>query len=388
MKRFFLISVLSLSIAALPAATPERHAPAPDSLTATPAPAADEAPADEAEPRFTYGLSFITEGQWNIKERHTAWANLLAAEAGAALWRGARLELGAIATYTTGDAQVECLQDFSNINAGNRAFRLTHAGLSQRLGNLTLFAGLRQADEDYWNTPLAGTFLGASYGCLPTVNDNYGLNVYPLAALGLHAEWAITPRLTAKTSLYNAVASDRLDEQFRFRARRDGVLNLGSIVFSRPACGWGIGATADNSAGNECPPATYLIGYNLGNAPAADGRGRKTSFGLWLTAEQPLVSAGRTTLSATATLAHQFSGAFEVEDYWNAGLIISGISPLNLTLGAGLSRAYYAEARETDLDVNILIPVCRYFSIQPAVHFLRTSGRSNAAANLRLCFEL
>ena len=36
-------------------------------------------------PRFTWGVSITTEGQWNMSNNHGAWANLIEAEITAAL---------------------------------------------------------------------------------------------------------------------------------------------------------------------------------------------------------------------------------------------------------------------------------------------------------------
>lgn len=327
--------------------------------------------------RFDYGVSAITEMQWNPRNGKTAWANLFSAELGVKTWQGGRFELGGIATFTAGNAEVNCLQDFSNINAESRGFRLVHAGIAQEAGAFRLFAGLRQADKDYWNTPLAGHFMGSSYGCLPTVNDNYGLNVYPLATLGLHAEWDVTPRLTLKESVYNGVASDRLDRQFRFRPGRDGVLNLGSAVFTLP----------EKFEGAEA--ATYLLAYNLGTQYYEEDNSRETLFGLWATVEQPLLSFGGTNLSAAATGAYQFSGVSTTKGYWNGSLVMTHLSPLDIAAGVGVSRAYYEDGKnETDVDVTISLSPVKCLSVQPAVHFLRTNGRSSFATHLRVTWEL
>lgn len=121
------------------------------------------------EQRFNWNVGVITEGQWNMTDGRTAWANLLSAEAGVRLWKGATLGMSAISTYEAGASAVDDRQDFSNINASNRAFRLTHLGLGQQLadGKVFLFLGLRGADEDYCNTDYAGIFTGSSYGGCP-----------------------------------------------------------------------------------------------------------------------------------------------------------------------------------------------------------------------------
>lgn len=161
-------------------------------------------------PKIDWGLRAVTEGQWDMTNGRGAWASLLQGDICIRLWRKARAEAGALSTYTCGNDLGGVMQDFSNINAANRGFRLVHLGLQQELGsNVLLFAGLRQADEDYFTGELAGLFTGASYGCPPIVNDNFGINVYPTSALGLHAEWRFSEVVVLKTSLYNGLSDDR-----------------------------------------------------------------------------------------------------------------------------------------------------------------------------------
>ena len=151
---------------------------------------------DAPTARFDYSLSAITEGQWNMTTGRGAWANRLDASLGIGLWRGARLEAGILSTWQPTDYIAEVCQDFSNINAPNRPLRLVHFGLQQHFidNKLGVFVGLRQADEDYFNTPMAGLSTGASCGCVPTVNDNFHINVFPLTALGLHITYTPTPQ--------------------------------------------------------------------------------------------------------------------------------------------------------------------------------------------------
>ena len=327
-------------------------------------------------PRFTWGVSITTEGQWNMSNNHGAWANLIEAEITAALWQTALFEAGAISTYTLGKNATDVRQDFSNINATNRAFRLTHLGIEQYIGSsIRLFAGLRQADADYFNTEMAGLFTGASYGCLPIVNDNFNVNVYPVAALGVHAEWTPKENMTLKTSLYNGASSDRIDHQFRFRPHRDGLLNLGSITYTLPAA-------KDNEL-----PANYVISYNIGNHRHAYQDRRHTQFGFYVTAEQPLFRMGRLRLCATGTGAMEFNDPQVAEGYWNAALALEHVTRRGGTLAFGLSRAYYSDGHETDLEATFVLPVNKYFSLQPTLHYLCTDGKRQVVGQLRLMAE-
>ena len=183
--------------------------------------------------RVTWHVDAVTEGQWNMKNGKANWMNLLSAGVGRRTWRGGSIEMAALATGHLKEGIVDDLQDFSNINAGNQGFRLTHLGIGQQLfGKLYVYAGLREADEDYLNTDGAGIFTGSSYGCVPQAGENFAIGVYPEAALGLHFEYNPADAWTIRESFYNGTASDRLNRQFRFCPSSDGLVNLGSVSYS------------------------------------------------------------------------------------------------------------------------------------------------------------
>ena len=186
-----------------------------------------------SEPRVTWNIAGTTEGLWNISGGKTGWCNLLEAAVGTRLWKGARLETGAISTYNLNLPVADDLQAFSSLDAGpDKAFRLIQAGISQEAGGwLTAYAGLRNIDMDHFTTPFTGLFTNASHGNFPILSSNFPLATYPLAALCLHLEFHPTENLTLRESVYNGVASDRLDRQFRFCPGSDGVFNIASLNY-------------------------------------------------------------------------------------------------------------------------------------------------------------
>ena len=55
----------------------------------------------------------------------------------------------------------------------------------------------------------------------------------------------------------------------------------------------------------------------------------------------------------------------------------------------GVSQARYAEKlKETDFETTFEYPVLSWLSLQPALHIIRTDGKTNVAANLRLSISL
>lgn len=325
------------------------------------------------EPRFTWNVGVITEGQWNMTDGRTAWTNLISADAGVRLWKGALFDLGAIATHEAGASAVDDRQDFSNINAPNRAFRLMHLGLTQELaeGKVSLFLGLRGADEDYCNTDYAGVFTGSSYGGLPTITENAAVAIFPYSTLAFHMEYRPSERWLIRECLHNGRASDRLDEQFRFRPGRDGILNFGSVMCERK--------------NGEGTPATYTLGYNLGTKQTADN---KTDFGLWTSLEQPLFNVGRARLGLLAQGAVQLTKGATGKGYWAGAVVMEEVTKNGGVLGLGVNRAYYADGHETDVELTFNCPIAAGFSVQPAMHCIRTDGRTTVAGQLRVIYEI
>ena len=361
--------VASLLLAAISAATSTY-------ASNTGANSADSTDAQTA--RFDYNLSAITEGQWNMTTGRGAWANRLDASLGIGLWQGARFEAGILSTWQPTDYIAEVCQDFSNINAPNRPLRLVHFGLQQHFidNKLGVFVGLRQADEDYFNTPMAGLSTGASCGCVPTVNDNFHINVFPLTALGLHITYTPTPQWLVQTTLYNGNAYDTLDRSFRFRPHADGIINLGSVSYTRE------GAHADDFS------ATYLVGWNFGNHYREATQHRHSQVGFWATVEQPLAKVGRVGLAAAATVSHQFKDPEVAVGYWNGTLAANNLTRRGGTLALVLNRAYYNDAHETDTELTFAMPLGQYFTLQPAIHHYSTSGHKQWLGQLRVTVSL
>ena len=321
---------------------------------------------------INWGVGAITEGQWNMSDGKVGWANRLQADFGVKLWNGGVFDVSGLATYGIGTPVVNDRQGFSNINAYNRAFRLIHAGLSQKfLGDkFTVFVGLKGADEDYFNTDLTGLFTGSSYGCFPTIGENHGIAVYPEAALGVHLEFDLE-NWTFRESLYNGAPSDCLNEQFCFRPGRDGLLNAGSVMYT-------------NDLDEDFAPLSYTLGYVLSSKEV---RGH-TRASLWANVEQPLFPIGHSRISLLAQGAAELSKNAYCKGYWGAGVIAENITHNGGHLGLSVNRVFCVDGHETDVELTFYYPLKWGFSIQPALHAIRIDGQNIIAGQLRLCYEI
>lgn len=348
--------------------------------------------AEIAEPRVGWYIDAVSEGQWNMSDRRGNWANMLSAGLEVRSWRGGRIELGALATGQLKEGILDDLQNFSNINAESRLFRLTHLGVGQRIGNrFSVYAGLREADEDYFNTDGAGIFTGSSYGCVPQVGENFCVGVYPDAALGLHFEYQPAEAWAVRLSVYNGAASDRLNRQFRFRPGRDGMINLGSVSFS-PALSNYLDADGEPAEGFLAP--NYVIGYAAGwqyddGDEANSGRDRRTGGAIWVSVDQPLLRVGHAGLNLFATGGVRLGQLDAARGHWAAALMLNNITRRGGTLAVGASQAHYADGiNETDYETTFEYPLFSWLCLQPAFHVIRTDGGTNLAGNLRLNISL
>ena len=321
------------------------------------------------EARMSWNFGAVSEGQWNTTTGETGWANLVNVGFGVKLWRGAVFDASVLSTYSVGTPIADDFQGFSNIDAENRGLRLFHAGLSQEFfdGAFTAFIGLKAADEDYFNTELAGLFTGSSYGCMPTCTENQAIAVYPEAALAVHLEFN-KGGWTLRETLYNGAPSDRLDEQFRFRPGRDGLFNIGSVMYSL----------------GEDTGAFYTLGYAV-TTKQAHGQ---SEFGLWCSVEQPVCHIGGSRLSLLAQGSKHFTGDAVCKGFWAGGFVVDDFIKDGAALGLAVNRAYYLEGNETDVELTFKCPLGYGFAVQPAVHFIRTAGVSTTVAQLRLCYEI
>lgn len=341
-------------------------------------PAPEPATPSPEEPRRTYGVALTTEAQWHTRTGEVRWMNLLELEGSVRLWRGATAEAATLSTLSCGHDKEAVWQEHSCINAPSRGLRVAHLGIGQEWARprLTTYVGLRGADEDYFNTPLAGLFTGASMGCLPTVNDNFCVNVYPLSALGLHVEWEATPALRLRSSLYNGKASDRLDEQLRFRPRADGLIYMGSAELSpQRYAAWPL-------------PGTYVLGWNVGHHHRDPAFGRHTQWGFWLVAEQPVARMAASQLTVGLTLAQEYKQPEAAKSYYGAQIGWTDLGRMKAAVALSAARAFYREGHETNFELTASLPLVTRFSLQPSLHYYRTDGHSHFVPQLRLSFEL
>lgn len=322
-----------------------------------------------------WAISATTEGLWNISDGKTGWCNLLEASIGINLWKNGMLEAAAISTYNYGLPVADDMQAFSCLDAGtDKAFRLIQAGIGQQFNALRIYAGLRNIDVDHFTTPFTGLFTNASHGNFPILSANFPLATYPLSALCLHAEVEPIEGLKIRESVYNGVASDRLDRQFRFCPGSDGVFNIGSISYHM--------GEEDHHHGH------YTLGYALGTSPLEETTEMTYNYALWTLIEQPFLHLGEKHLAGLLQGGTSPASRSACQYYWGAGLLLNQLNAKGTQVGLVVNRAIYSDGRETDIELTGSFPILDWLNIQPAVHCINTSGNYTMAAQLRAIIEL
>lgn len=317
----------------------------------------------QREERFQSAISWSSEVEWNMKNGETNFVNLLTANVEARLWQGATWQAGLLATdnlrLTQGKSWsvANDRQVFSNLplDAGTPVI-LSLMGVSQCITpQLLVFAGLRNMNVDYFATPYTALFTQSSDGIFPTIADNFGVANYPAAALALHVEWEIAPRLLFKNSLYNGQSSDTWEYLFRVAPKADGILHVTEVSYNN----------------------RYHVGAVYGS--------KQKNHSLYALVEQPVTSHVGLLLQGGYTPKDDV----DTYGYMGAGLIVQELFKEGDALGLQSHRALYNDGgHETDIEVTYRIEVIKHVSVQPALHFIRTSGKNFTVGLMRCCLEL
>ena len=301
--------------------------------------------------RVGWNLTAMTEGEWNMTSGNTSWVNYLEVGVDVGLWKGASFEGMAIATWQTGGAVDDDNLGLSNIYTDeNRPFRLMQ-----------------------FITPATGLFTGAADADYPILSLNYPLATFPLGAMGVHLEYLPVNRLTLKASVYNGVASDDFDRQFRFCPSGDGIFTMGSISYEIP------------SKGEQA--ANYTIGYVYGKTPSEDRSVHERETGFWALLEQPLLMVGKSQLVLLGQGAAMTRRYVPCNGYWGGGLVMNRIARNDMIAGIVFNRLLFSGGDETDIECTLHCHLTPWLSVQPALHIIHHNKHNFVAGLLRVSLE-
>lgn len=275
------------------------------------------------------------EGSWNLGELFSVEASTISI------------------AHTSSERLVQDLQTFSNIEEENLPLALAVCGINLNLGRHTLFAGVRNVNEDYFTGDITSFYTNSSCGIFPTISCNHPIPNYPLSALGLHYSYR-GKTLGVKASVYNGVGNNQLwgrNSLFQFRPREDG-----RAIFS------------------EADYHTSRSHYYLGNAVYCR---RGVCSTPWFYTEQTL--NGR--ISLIAGYSHAFGRSIESIDFLGIG---AHYRMKNAELGIFADQARFREISEWATELTCKVALSEHVEIQPIVHLILTGDHKNSVCCIRV----
>ncbi len=324
-----------------------------------------------------FGVQYINEVQTNFKG-NVNWQNFLRLDASLAIGKCGSIDYASIHTYKTLDRPVaEDWQVFSNIDNDNLAFGLAVLGYSHRFGDrLTLFAGVRNVNEDYFTSDGMALFGNSSHGIFPTVGENYPLANYPLSSLGIHAHAAINGRWTVQGSLYNGVARPLFGpEHGLFDIRKDdGIFFMGDVNY--------------RTAGKL--PGSYFAGISASDKiHGEENTEDKANVAYWLYGEQSIYQQGDTHIDLMAQFSQNVSVDYGCKDYVEGGVLLYNVltKKIENTLGMCVHHAHYDFGSETVYEATYRMQLSKHIALQPCYQHIRNSEAHYNVAMLRMNME-
>lgn len=174
-------------------------------------------------------ISGRAEEQLNASNRHWNLSSLLDYGVDLNLWRGGQLNISAVSTYMQHEDEYLCDDPlvFSNIDAPSKLFRFSMLGLSQQIGSLNIFAGLRNSVTDFFADDELAIFLSSMHGIQPVISENFDIATYPTTSLCAQMKWDINEHLRITSAFYNSTSTDELDRIFYY----DGIANITALHY-------------------------------------------------------------------------------------------------------------------------------------------------------------
>lgn len=317
------------------------------------------------------GLDYTTEMQTDFKGGAN-WVNLLRTSLSFPLARKLTLEAATVSvSETRTEPLLPDLQTFSNIEEADMPLAFALLGVQWEWGKSSCFIGIRNLNEDYFNSPCTSLFTNSSCGIVPTLSFNFPLPNYPVAAVGLDYKWT-DERWLVEFSLYNGTARSRFtgrENVFRFCPSTDGILGITSVSYRQHESSYYLGS------------ALYSR-MSVGDAerseePTQPAEKREVNWVSWAYAEQRLGDSGLWLL-LHASVAPQVSAGCRT--FAGAGLV----AHCGKTEGGCFADyARFTGSYEWTAELTWKIPCLKNGYVQPALHVICNPDLRAAAGLLR-----
>ncbi len=324
------------------------------------------------QPATQIGVKYTTEVIYGITEKKANWVNILDVDLARDLWQGGNIRLNLLSSdnlraSSDKGAIAPDLEIFSTIEEESASLSLFIFGITQRVGISDLFLGVRNVNEDYFDTPWNSLFTSPSNGLYPCISEGYPLADAPRAALCLHSEMRFSPRWLYKSSLYNGVATGDWLRVFNFRPKKEGILAISELSYTGPEDGY---------------VGSYRLGTVFGKCLDVEQGKKVKNDSFWALVEQPLYHSpmGQT---IELLLRGGYSTAGHCRGYFGVGALWAGLWGGDDYIGIQAQRSFHDQGNETDWELTYAM---RYGAahIQPALHLLFGGDKTQAVGMLKI----
>lgn len=319
---------------------------------------------------------YTTEWQRNMKKK-TNWVNLLRLELTLPLWKEGSLEAATIHVAKTNERIIDDWQTFSNIEEANNFAAIAILGYMHTWKNASLFAGIRNVNEDFFTSDATSLFTSSSNGIFPTISASYPIANYPLSGLTVYFNVSMG-RWSFKNSLYNGAGYNGWtlhDNPFLVRPKKDGLFDIAQLEYEYK--------NGHYFAGVAIHSRQYPVDKEEEMSPI-EVSSNKANCAWWVYCEQPLWTAGEKRVS----LILQYSeNTYRKNGCYRYGEI--GYVYADDTNQFGLSGQFagFFQGTEKSVEVTWNKIINNSLSIQPTFQYIRNRNGNAIVLSTRIHYS-
>lgn len=267
----------------------------------------------------------------------------------------------------------------SNIDMPGDA-RLQELWLEQQLEQGSLRFGMLAADTEFWASEYAGMYINSAFGAPSIVSANLsGASIFPVATLGIRADWKLAEGKTFRVALLDGDAGDPETDN---RHGLDVTLGESALLLAE--------LDFNLSGANEGPQSFKVSGYyHSGDYLTQDDRVAKGTWGLLMVTDRIITEKlcwfGRVGFSKKDRSTSPWSletGLNISEAFGSKGTL--GIAIANIRLNNALLLLEQPSARyshETIVEATYEYPIGEFLTIQPDLQYIINTGGSSQYGN-------
>jgi len=273
----------------------------------------------------------------------------------AGLWPGGTLFIYGLRNHGGQPSQnvIGDLQVASNIEAPQQ-FIVEEAWYEQKLmhGKLSLLAGLRDVNNEFYISDYGTLFINSSFGIGPEIATNVPTSTFPRAG------WGARIRIKPSRHWYVQVASFGGNPQRRTLAAHDGQMLIAEAGLILPKGRYKLGAWTHT--------ATHVY---AGHSYAGD-------YGGYALIDQQLAAIGAMKIGAFVQYGWVPPGRNLVTRYLGLGLHILALLPWRTKdiFGLGLAEATTHTGTENTIELTYRMPLTPWLVVQPSFQWIANPG--------------